>query len=62
MPNWSDDEGRYWWTPPGKMWYENVEVPHPPITVRKGCACDFCVYERAEKKKAKKEKNGKNSS
>lgn len=56
MPNWSDDEGRFWWTPPGKMWYDRVEVPHPPVVVMKKCSCDFCEYERKQKKPRLKDK------
>lgn len=51
MPNWSDDEGRYWWNPPGTAWYESVEIPHPPVVVEKGCKCEFCKHERAHKKR-----------
>lgn len=60
MPNWGDDEGRYWWTPPGKMWYDRIEVPHPPVITEKNCKCDFCIHERAEKKKAIKQREKEN--
>jgi hypothetical protein len=46
MPNFADDEGRFWRTPPGKVWHEAVEIPHAQVTVRKRCNCVFCVHER----------------
>lgn len=64
MPNWSDDEGRFWWTPPGKMWYDNIQIPHPPVLVEEGCTCEFCEYEKSQTKpkKLKEKKHGKDSS
>jgi len=44
MPNWSDEDGRYWWTPPGKHWTER-EIPHPPVVTVSGCVCDFCMHQ-----------------
>jgi len=46
VPNWADDEGRYWWTPPGKTWHEAVEIPHAPLSVEDGCDCIYCVHNR----------------
>ncbi len=48
MPNFSDDEGRYYWQPPGKFWYERIEIPHAPIVIEAGCRCKFCVTKRIE--------------
>lgn len=47
MPNWSDDEGRYWYTPPGAPWYEAIQIPYPPVSVpRSGCKCRCCADAR----------------
>lgn len=47
MPNWSDDEGRYWWTrPDGRM----VEIPHPPFA-EAGCRCQLCSHEAEQRQK-----------
>ncbi len=59
MPNWADDEGRYWWVPPGKMWYDSIQIPHPPISAEKGCTCEFCKYEKSQIKPKKNNKHGK---
>jgi hypothetical protein len=46
MPNWSDDEGHYWWCPPNKGWLEgSVQIPHAPVTKQEGCGCEFCTYD-----------------
>ena len=50
MPNWGDENGRYHWTPPGKLWYDAIEIPHPPVNVEKGCLCAFCGHARDEAK------------
>lgn len=42
MPNWADDEGRFWWTPPGGTWLDEVEIPHAPVTRPAGCSCAMC--------------------
>jgi hypothetical protein len=57
MPNWSDENGRYWWNWPGLI---EVEIPHPPIQVVKNCKCQFCRYDKIEKlyKKYKEARNG----
>jgi hypothetical protein len=44
MPSWSDDEGRFYWAPPDRPFYERVEIPHAPVTVQAGCTCKFCSY------------------
>jgi hypothetical protein len=54
MPNFSDENGRYWWTPDGAAWYDRIEVLHPPMRVRKGCPCAFCENERLKKPKRKR--------
>lgn len=46
MPNWADDEGRYHWTPPGKPWYDAIEIPHAPVIIRDGCQCPCCRHSR----------------
>jgi len=48
VPNWADDEGRFWWTPPDKEWYGSVQIPHAPVTVKPGCKCPCCVYTRGD--------------
>jgi len=53
MPNWGDDEGRYWWNPtPYRGYQDCVEIPHPPVFVQKGCRCAFCRHTRDEAKDA----------
>ena len=44
MPSWADENERYWWIPPGKYWFERVEIPHPPVIQRDNCICDFCQW------------------
>lgn len=53
MPNWADDEGRFHWQPPGKAWYEQVEIPHAPISEREGCFCAFCNHRRLKEGRLK---------
>lgn len=45
MPNWSDDEGRYWyWDGDKRPFWDAVQIPHvpagPPVA---GCTCSYCV-------------------
>jgi hypothetical protein len=54
MPNWADDEGRYHWTPPGKQWFEAVEIPHSPVSRCRSKRCAMCEYYRQERKKKRK--------
>ncbi len=49
MPNWADDEGRYYYTPKGKSWQESVQIPHPPVSNPRGCNCICCFENAAEK-------------
>jgi hypothetical protein len=51
MPNWADENGRYWWTPPDGHWLNSVEIPHAPVINYNDCNCDCCVYYRKSKKK-----------
>jgi hypothetical protein len=44
MPNWSDENGRYWWNPPGSKWYEAVEIPHAPVGIEPKCKCVYCQH------------------
>jgi len=53
MPNWSDEDGRYWWTPPDKSYFNSIEIPHPPIIVDKDCLCAFCYFHKRNNKKSK---------
>lgn len=49
MPNWSDENGRFWYTPPGKHYTSSIEVPHPPVSVEPGCTCAFCTDKQPRK-------------
>ena len=53
MPNWADENGRYWYNPPGKHWWESVEIPHPPVVMRPKCKCAFCTDERERRRYAR---------
>lgn len=59
MPNWADENGRYWWNPPETVWYDAVEVPHAPVgDPVDGCKCAYCVHKLAKlppEKHARKE-------
>jgi hypothetical protein len=46
MPNWSDENGRYWWERPGHW---AIEIPHPPLITEKGCKCPFCKHSHKNK-------------
>ena len=49
MPNWADDEGRYYWGPPGVPFYDQVEIPHAPVTYKSDCLCDCCAFARKQR-------------
>ncbi len=46
MPNWGDNEGRYWWTAPDGR---EVQIPHAPVSFHKNCRCACCNHQRKEK-------------
>jgi len=47
MPDWADDEGRYFWSGPNNDFTFDVQIPHAPICgPRPGCDCDFCIHDR----------------
>jgi hypothetical protein len=46
MPNWSDENGRYWWERPGHW---ATEIPHPPLITEKRCKCPFCKHSHKNK-------------
>jgi hypothetical protein len=50
MPNWSDENGRYWYQPEGKTINEMVEIPHAPVGSPEGCTC-ICCRERPERER-----------
>ena len=44
MPSWSDENGLYWWNPPGTRW-EAVEIPHAPVgEPNPDCRCAYCEH------------------
>jgi hypothetical protein len=47
VPNWSDENGRYWYTPIGGGVHDEVEIPHAPVGAPEGCTC-ICCRERPE--------------
>ena len=49
MPSWGDDEGRFWWGPPGVPYYEEVQIPHAPVSYRATCRCACCKYKRKQR-------------
>lgn len=38
MPNWADDEGRFYWG--------DQEIPHPPVRYVSRCKCCCCNHQR----------------
>ena len=76
MPNWGDNEGRFWWETTRDNWVPlfdgfhtsawvpvklvkekiTIEIPHPPISINKGCRCQFCKHKRKEKKAERQHK------
>lgn len=51
MPNWAHDDGRYYYTPKGKHWTDNVEIPHAPVELPSNCSCLCCIENKPKKKK-----------
>lgn len=52
MPNWSDENGRYWWKPPGETF--DQEIPHPPVIPDEDCGCVFCEYNLSKNRKSQR--------
>lgn len=44
-PNFSDDEGRFWWTPPDAPWWKRVQIPHDAFDSPGSCFCKKCLYD-----------------
>lgn len=57
MPNFSNDEGRYFYQPKGKSWLDSVEIPHIPTLRPKGCTCLCCLEEMSPDERYEAEQN-----
>lgn len=40
MPNWADENGRFWYRPHGGI---PIEIPHPPVVRLPDCDCAVCA-------------------
>lgn len=60
MPNWEDENGRYWFVPKGSDLWCREQIPHSPTSEVKGCKCAFCLECRNEEKNERDKKKRKN--